>query len=72
MHPDFVPLFMEDFNDTEAEAAKKICGAENDACIFDLLTTKDEEFAKNTNNTNVESATTKNALGRSSLYLKTN
>ena len=53
-HPDFNPLFVEDFPTDVRQSAKKLCGEKNKACIFDYLATKDDSFAKETKTINNE------------------
>ena len=53
-HPDFNPLFVEDFPTDVQESAKILCGVKNKACIFDYLATKDDSFAKETKTINNE------------------
>ncbi|KAH9505773.1 hypothetical protein Btru_055750 [Bulinus truncatus] len=64
-HSDFVPLFLEEVKNESVLAAKAKCGPENDACIFDFLATRDDEFAKNTNTTNKKSKAEVQALNNS-------
>ncbi|GFN91253.1 fibrillin-1 [Plakobranchus ocellatus] len=43
--PEFEPLFREEASQTLLQEAEQTCGAEKDACIFDLLATGDPDFA---------------------------
>ena len=56
-HPDFVPLFIDEFNQTTLDQAYSVCGGRSDqykACIFDYLATGDQSFAEDTQSTNTE------------------
>ncbi|CAL1533923.1 unnamed protein product, partial [Lymnaea stagnalis] len=48
---DFVPLFIEEANQTLVADAKKLCG-NNSACVVDYVATGDQHFAKTTLSTN--------------------
>ncbi|KAI8737293.1 mucin-4 [Biomphalaria glabrata] len=65
-HPDFVPMFIEEVDQVKLAAAQAKCGFSNVACIFDYIATGNDEFAKNTKNTKLETsaavASLKNSL----------
>ncbi|XP_059143753.1 uncharacterized protein LOC131931074 [Physella acuta] len=50
-HPDHVPWFRDEANETEVAKAVEICGSKNDPCIFDYLVTGDKRFAAATKST---------------------
>ncbi|XP_059143588.1 uncharacterized protein LOC131930938 [Physella acuta] len=50
-HPDHVPWFRDEANETEVAKAVEICGSKNDPCIFDYLVTGDKRFADATKST---------------------
>ncbi|KAK7476341.1 hypothetical protein BaRGS_00032400 [Batillaria attramentaria] len=50
-HPDFVPVFLDEVPKDDKDAAVKICGGENSACIYDYISTGSENFASATNRT---------------------
>ncbi|RUS82424.1 hypothetical protein EGW08_009812 [Elysia chlorotica] len=60
--PDFEPLFREEANQTLLQEAEQTCGAQEDACIFDLLATGDQTFAEATRNLAQEDANMKQSL----------
>ncbi|CAG2254068.1 MUC4 [Mytilus edulis] len=56
-HQDFVPLFIDEFDNSTLQSAYSVCGGSTDqykACIFDYLATGDQSFADDTQSTNVE------------------
>ena len=63
--PDFEPLFREEANQTLLQQAEQTCGAQEDACIFDLLATGDQAFADATKTLAQEDADVKQSLSRS-------
>lgn len=47
--PGFIPLFTEDYNDTQLADAAQVCGSrDNFACIYDYLATLNEAIANQT------------------------
>ncbi|KAH9505774.1 hypothetical protein Btru_055751, partial [Bulinus truncatus] len=71
-HPDFIPTFIEEASNESVAAAIAKCGSGNDACIFDYLATKNEDFARNTNNTNLETRATIQSLSNNLPVLSLN
>uniref|UniRef100_A0A2C9L091 VWFD domain-containing protein n=1 Tax=Biomphalaria glabrata TaxID=6526 RepID=A0A2C9L091_BIOGL len=47
-HADFVPIFLDEVDNTTKEAAYRYCGADDIACVFDYVATGDVTFAENT------------------------
>lgn len=67
-HPDFVPIFIDEFDVNMTAKAEHICGGSTDqykACIYDYLVMGDEEFAIETQLTNTQNEEDRNVLGRS-------
>ncbi|GFS13682.1 fibrillin-1 [Elysia marginata] len=54
--PNFEPMFREEVNQTLLAEAEQTCGAQQDACIFDLLATGDQAFAEATRDSAQEEA----------------
>ncbi|XP_059169376.1 mucin-like protein [Physella acuta] len=50
-HPTFVPVFLDSVNATLLQAATRLCGEGNTACIYDFFITNDAAFALNTGKT---------------------
>lgn len=45
-HPEFLPLFIDEFSEEKRNRSKVACGgSENQACIFDFLATGDKSLA---------------------------
>ncbi|CAL1534458.1 unnamed protein product, partial [Lymnaea stagnalis] len=63
-HPEFIPLFKDEVDESDLSAAKEKCG-ENDACIFDFLATGDATFAENTRSTGEDARSVQLALANS-------
>ncbi|VDI67896.1 Hypothetical predicted protein [Mytilus galloprovincialis] len=56
-HQDFVPIFIDEFDNSTLQLAYTVCGGKSDqykACIFDYLATGDQSFADDTLITNAE------------------
>ncbi|XP_076088995.1 mucin-like protein [Mytilus galloprovincialis] len=56
-HQDFVPIFIDEFDNSTLQLAYTVCGGKSDqykACIFDYLATGDQSFADDTQITNAE------------------
>ncbi|VDI38553.1 Hypothetical predicted protein [Mytilus galloprovincialis] len=56
-HRDFVPIFIDEFDNSTLQLAYTVCGGKSDqykACIFDYLATGDQSFAADTQTTNAE------------------
>ncbi|XP_071150206.1 uncharacterized protein [Mytilus edulis] len=56
-HQDFVPIFIDEFDNSTLQLAYTVCGGVSDqfkACIFDYLATGDQSFAADTQITNAE------------------
>ncbi|XP_063411483.1 uncharacterized protein LOC134694404 [Mytilus trossulus] len=56
-HQDFVPIFIDEFDNSTLQLAYSVCGGKSDqykACIFDYLATGDQSFADDTQITNAE------------------
>ncbi|CAL1529163.1 unnamed protein product [Lymnaea stagnalis] len=47
-HPEYLPAFKENFNITKFTEATSFCGIGKDACIYDYITTGDQNMALNT------------------------
>ncbi|CAG5131219.1 unnamed protein product, partial [Candidula unifasciata] len=47
-HPEFVPLFVDETDPDRLAEAKRICGDNNKACIYDKIATGSTDFARNT------------------------
>lgn len=48
-HPEFEPLFLDDFPNDQRKQAESVCGGSGDkTCIFDFLATKNDAVAQNT------------------------
>ncbi|BFZ22776.1 hypothetical protein BsWGS_25813 [Bradybaena similaris] len=47
-HPEFVPMFFDEANETQVKEAEIVCRVKDDACIYDYLVTRDDRFAQNT------------------------
>ena len=60
--PEFEPIFLEEVNSTKLEEAQSTCGADY-ACVFDLIATGDEQFAKYSKATNSEANAIKDSQG---------
>ncbi|XP_060067948.1 mucin-like protein [Ylistrum balloti] len=61
--PSFVPAFQVDFNSSQIEEAKRVCGSQSDACIYDYLVTNDQNVAMVSKNIETEAEDTLNILG---------
>ena len=57
---EFEPIFMEDVNSTKLEEAQATCGSDF-ACVYDLIATNDEKFAKYSKASNREADATRNS-----------
>lgn len=45
-HPEFLPLFIDEFSEEKRNRSKVVCGgSENQACVFDFLATGDKSLA---------------------------
>lgn len=68
-HPDFVPIFIDEFPTDEVDKAKEICGGQHasTACIFDFLLTKDEAVGKSSGKVEEDAEETLKASG---IYFK--
>ncbi|VDI38554.1 Hypothetical predicted protein [Mytilus galloprovincialis] len=56
-HQDFVPIFIDEFDNSTLQLAYTVCGGKSDqykACIFDYLATGDQSFADDTQISNAE------------------
>jgi len=53
-HPDFVPLFLEDYPQPQRDEALAVCGSDT-ICTVDYLATKNAELAISSSNTSAES-----------------
>ncbi|KAL3837657.1 hypothetical protein ACJMK2_023003, partial [Sinanodonta woodiana] len=53
----FVPKFLDEANVEKVTNAKKICGEDNQECIFDLVFTENEAVANNTRRLEAEAST---------------
>lgn len=58
-----MPLFIEEVNSTEIDAAKALCG-NNDACVFDYLATGNKAFADLSKSTSDQSTANRIALSK--------
>lgn len=61
-------MFIDEANETQVKEAESICGAKNDACIFDYLVTRDDRFAQNTKEVKKQQEINTKSLGMR--YLK--
>ena len=57
-HPDFVPVFLDEFDPVLVENATKICGEGRMECIFDKVVTGSDLIAADSQYTAVEHAET--------------
>lgn len=62
-HPDFVPIFLEDYSQAQRDEAKAVCGNDN-VCTVDYLATKDAELATSSSNTSAESDSENQEFGK--------
>ena len=60
----FVPVFLDDFDPNEVATAEKTCSGDQ-ACVFDLLLTKNEELALNSGATSAAEKALTEVTGKS-------
>lgn len=63
-HPDFLPMFRDEIASDLLAKAKDLCGADNDACLFDFAATNDKSFAQETKDSNTHMDALINVLSK--------
>lgn len=69
VHPDFRPRFLEDYPDEDQRLAEETCG-DNIECQFDFLATRNEDVAKASLKTSVDSDSNTKTLSKSGEAMK--
>ena len=71
-HQDFVPIFIDEFNQTMINKSYEVCGGSSDqykACIFDYLATGDTSFAADTQSSNTEAESETSQIRKDICYV---